>query len=215
MVGRPAVRAAAVVLLCACAAPGGGRGSGLPPGALAVPLVRQATPYSCGAAATAAVLRYWKVFEGGESALYARLETTEKDGTDPRAMLRVAREFGLKAELAEGMGISDLRQRLGRGETVILDIQAWGEGDPTPGDYSDNWEDGHYVVLIGADEKNIYVMDPSISAAYGWFPLAELAARWHDYEDRNGTVWRNQGLGIAISGSQSLTAVPAPLERVK
>lgn len=206
---------AAAGLLCACAAPRAGRGTGLPPGTLPVPLVRQAASYSCGAAATAAVLRYWNVFEGGESALYARLETTEKDGTDPRAMLRVVREFGLQAELGEGMDITELRRRLGRGETVILDIQAWAEDDPTPGDYSDNWEDGHYVVLVGLDEVNAYVMDPSVSAAYGWFPLAELPVRWHDYEDRGGVVWRNQGLGIAVSGGQSLTAVPAPLERVR
>ena len=206
---------ALAAFLSGCASPLARRGTGLPPGTLPVPLVRQATTYSCGAAATAAVLRYWKVFDGGESALYARLETTEKDGTDPRAMQRVAREFGLKAELAEGMGIPELRRRLARGETVILDIQAWAEDDPTPGDYSDNWEDGHYVVLVGLDGANAYVMDPSVSAAYGWLPLTELPSRWHDYEDRSGVVWRNQGLGIAISGRESLTSVPGPLERVR
>lgn len=187
----------------------------LPAGALPLPLVRQATPYSCGAAAMQSVFMYWGVYDGGESGLYERLQTTEKDGTDPRRMAEAAREMGLDAELVEGMSVADLRARLARGETVVLDIQAWADADPTPDDWSDNTEDGHYVVLAGLDAENAYVMDPSVAGAYGWFPLSELATRWHDYEDRGGVLWRNKGLGLAVRGKSPSPSFPAPLRRVR
>ncbi|MBI3299670.1 MAG: C39 family peptidase [Elusimicrobia bacterium] len=210
---RAGLALAAACALSACA--GHRVGAGLPAGSLPVPLVRQATPYSCGAAAMSSVLRYWKVFDGGERSLYERLQTTEEDGTDPRSMVKVARELGLKAELAENLTVDDLRRHLAEGQTVILDVQAWADDDPTPGDYSDNWEDGHYVVLVGLDETKAYVMDPSIHGGYGWIPLDELPGRWHDYEDRDGTLWRYHGLGVAVSGADRLRSAPAPLERVR
>ncbi|TBR24538.1 M28 family peptidase [bacterium] len=207
-VGRTAVEAVA-------RAAGLAREPRLPEGRLAVPLVRQATSYSCGAAAVMAVLQYWGVYDGGESGLYPELGTTEKDGTDPRSMAKVLAARGLESSWREGMTEADLEGHLARGETVILDIQAWTEDDPTPEDYSDNWEDGHYVVLVGLDDTNVYVMDPSVSAGYGYFPRAELKARWRDYEDRGGTVWRNAGLGIVAKGKAVPAGFPAPLQRVR
>ena len=190
-------------------------GPSLPADALALPLVRQAAPYSCGAAAMQSVFLYWGVYDGGETGLYEMLGTRESDGTDPRQMAEAARGMGLRAELLEGMTVADLRARLAKGETVVLDIQAWSEGDPTPEDWTDNTEDGHYVVLAGMDALNAYVMDPSIAGAYGWFPLSELATRWHDYEDRGGVVWKNRGLGLAVSGGTPAPVFPAPARRVR
>lgn len=204
----------AALLAAACASGGAPR---LPHGHLPVPIVRQATSYSCGAAAMQAVFQYWGVYDGSESGLYERLGTTEDDGTDPRAMARVARELGLEAELKEGLSLEDLRAALGEGRTVVLDLQAWeAEDDPTPGDYRDNWEDGHYVVLVGMDRRFVYVMDPSLgTGGYGWMTIEELPSRWRDYEDRDGKLWRNERLGLIVSGERALGAFPAPLGKVE
>lgn len=210
-VGRVAVEAAAR----AAGEAGAPAEPKLPPGRLAVPLVRQATSYSCGAAAVLAVLQYWGSYDGGEGGLYAELGTTPEDGTDPRSMAKVLGEKGLETSWREGMTEADLEGHLARGETVIIDIQAWAEDDKTPDDYSDNWEDGHYVVLIGMDDTYLYVMDPSVSAGYGYFARSELKARWRDYEDRGGVVWRNSGLGIVSRGKARPAGFPAPLQRVR
>ena len=172
---------------------------GLPAGALAVPLVRQATSYSCGAAALQSVLAYWGAYDGGESGLYALLATTPKDGTDPVHLASGAVHFGLKAELREGMTLDELRRLLDSGDTVILDLQAWRVAGATVS-WQDDWEDGHYVVLVGMDAKNAYVMDPSTLGRYAWLPLTELEERWHDYEDRDGPIRRYLRLGIVIRG---------------
>lgn len=144
-----------------------------------IPDVRQGTGYSCGAAAFQAVLAYWGMAER-EDRLIARLETAPKRGTHPEDIVRVAREFGLEADLREGLEIDDLRAGLSRRATVIVNLQAWRESAERP--WTENWEDGHYMVLVGADEHNLYFEDPSLLGSRGFIPVPEFLDRWHDYE---------------------------------
>ncbi len=144
-----------------------------------LPDVRQGTGYSCGAAALQAVLAYWGTAER-EDRLIARLETAPERGTHPEDIVRVAREFGLEAELREGLEIEDLEAGLSRGDTVIVNLQAWRENNDLP--WTETWEDGHYMVLLGADEHNLYFEDPSLLGSRGFIPIPECLDRWHDYE---------------------------------
>ncbi len=179
----------------------------LPADHLRVPLIRQSTDYSCGAAALLSTLYYWKAFDGMESSLYPLLATTPADGTQPEKLAEGARSFGLDAALRENMSLEDLRASLRKGETVILDIQAW----RTPGStiaWSAAWEDGHYVVLVGMDKSRLYVMDPSTPASYAYLPLAEFLDRWHDYENRSGMRREYLHAGIVIRGKKSVRSYP-------
>jgi predicted double-glycine peptidase len=144
-----------------------------------VPDVRQSTGYSCGASALQAVLAYWGTSER-EDRLMARLHTTPEQGTSPDDIVRVAREFNLRAELKEGLEMADLEAALEEGQTVIVDLQAWRESADAP--WSQTWDDGHYVVLLGADAANLYFEDPSLLGARGSIPKREFLDRWHDYE---------------------------------
>jgi uncharacterized protein len=189
-------------------------GVALPANALAVPLVRQSTDYSCGAAALLAVLFYWQAFDGGESDLYEPLETSEDHGTEPRKIVEVAASFGLEAKLRTNLAIGDLRASLARGETVILDIQAWRDPERTPS-WKEAWDDGHYVVLVGMDTRHAYVMDPSSSAGYAYLPLDELVDRWRDYETRSGRRVEYVRAGMSILGKRHIRRVPGPLWRLE
>ncbi len=187
----------------------------LPPGALAVPLVYQSNDHTCGAAALASVLYYWSAFDGKEEDLYGHVDAltgarvsvparkdlrTSSSGTTPRRLEAVARAYGLDATFRRSLGVADLRAALARGATVILDLQAWADTS----DYANEWESGHYVVLVGLDERFVYVMDPLGSGGYAWLPVAELAPRWHDDD---GTPYH--GGAIVISGRSHLGAYPA------
>ena len=145
----------------------------------AVPDVRQSTGYTCGATALQAVLSYWGIDER-EDRLAARLHTTPEAGTHPLDILRVAREFGLAADLREGLDLVELERALAAGTTVIVDLQAWRERADIP--WSETWDDGHYMVLLAADAANLYFEDPSLLGARGAIPRAEFVERWHDYE---------------------------------
>ena len=144
-----------------------------------VPDVRQSTGYTCGAAALQAVLAYWGTSER-EDRLAARLHSMPEAGTHPLDILRVAREFGLAADLREGLELADLERALAEGASVIVDLQAWRERTGVP--WSETWDDGHYMVLLAMDAANLYFEDPSLLGARGVIPRAEFVERWHDYE---------------------------------
>jgi uncharacterized protein len=62
----------------------------------------------------------------------------------------------------------------------MVAIQAWLEKYP-PSDWSQHWEDGHWVIVIGLGDRLIYLEDPSLLGARGWLTHEEFLARWHDY----------------------------------
>ncbi len=185
----------------------------LPADALPVPLVRQATSYSCGAASLLAVLYYWQAFDGQESELYGPLHTTEADGTEPYNIEKVARDkYALDARYRTDVTVDDLHAALAAGQTVILDLQAWQDRRKP---WATDWDDGHYVVLVGFDDTNLFAMDPSAGAAYAYLPVDEFVTRWHDVETKNNTDRKLQHMAIFIGGTNHLPSYPAPLAEMR
>jgi predicted double-glycine peptidase len=177
-----------------------------PPRLAPVPLISQAHPWSCGAAALMAVLVYYGVFDEPESRLDAELGATPEDGTAVTRIVDEARRFGLEAEARPGLAIEDLRRELARGALIIAAVQAWPTETVT--DWRARWEDGHYVVVVGLSDDRVYVMDPSVRTGYAYLDRDEWLARWHDY-DRDGqrrVVWDR--LGIVIRGAKPLQRYP-------
>ncbi|MGD0783626.1 MAG: cysteine peptidase family C39 domain-containing protein [Candidatus Aminicenantales bacterium] len=146
-----------------------------------VPDVRQSTSYSCGTAALQAVLHYYGI-EEREDRLMKELKTNEKEGTSPEDILRVAKAHGLRAEMREGLGFEDLKSALDRGIPVIAAIQAWKGAKGSGPSWAENWEDGHYEIILGLDAASVYVEDPSLLGCRGIIPREEFLERWHDYE---------------------------------
>lgn len=147
----------------------------------AVPLVRQAYDYSCGPASLASCLYYWGVWSGREPELYPLLDT-DNDGTSGEAIMDCARSFGLEAIYRNNMSLGDLSVYLDAGYTCILSVQAWGNFDAET-DFSEVWEDGHYVVLVNLINDDVEFMDPSIPGRYGRISKNGFEARWHDWSD--------------------------------
>jgi len=178
-----------------------------------VPDVRQSTGYSCGAAALQAVLARWGTSER-EDRLIARLRSTPRNGTHPDDIVRVAREFGLRADLREGLGLEDLEAALARGTSVIVDLQAWRQKQDLP--WSETWDDGHYMVLLGMDERNLYFEDPSLLGSLGYVPRREFLERWHDYEGDPPLDAKDRTyLRMAIFIRGEAPSSRPPFERVK
>jgi predicted double-glycine peptidase len=190
----------------------------LPANHLPVPLIRQATDYSCGPASLLGVILYWQAGDMGESALYKLANTTETDGTTYLNLGNAASQYGkangLDVETRDHLTLNDLRLYLTKGTTVILNIQAWRSPKNEQIPWSLNWEDGHFVVLVAMDADFVYFMDPSASAAYGYMPLLELEDRWHDYDMVNGQKVVSDHVGIAIRGTNPMPTLLGPLIRI-
>ena len=178
-----------------------------PPRLLPVPLISQARPWSCGAAALMAALVYFGVFDEAESVLDSDLHVNPDEGTTVVSIVSEARRFGLKAAAHTELTLDDLAREISRGAVVIAAIQAW----PTDkiADWRTDWEDGHYVVVVGLSNDRVYVMDPSVRTGYAYLDRNEFLARWHDYDmdgDRR-VVWNR--LGIVIEGGKPIRRYPA------
>lgn len=181
----------------------------------AIPDVRQSTGYTCGVSALQAVLAYWGISER-EDRLAVRLRSTPENGTHPLDILRVAREFGLTAELREGLALADLEAALGSGTTVIVDLQAWRERTDAP--WTETWDDGHYMVLLAMDADALYFEDPSLLGSRGVIPRAEFVDRWHDYEGESpldASDRKYVHMAIFLKGVRSAPASPAAFEPVR
>ena len=148
-----------------------------------VPVVTQRADFSCGAAVTLALLRYWRPETYGaveERALYAPLETSDARGTEPEPMVEFLRRSGLEAAYRFGdVTVTDLERAVDAREPPIVDLQAWTDHEAP---YRETWDAGHYVVMVGYDDERLFFADPSTTTPHGYAFLAraELEERWHD-----------------------------------
>lgn len=170
---------------------------------LALPNVQQTTDFTCGAAVLEAVLAYYGE-ETYEADLARELGATPDDGVSPDAIVRVAKAHHLQADLRQGLAVDDLRRAVAGGIPVLLAVQAWPYMPRTH--FADDWDDGHYVVVVAVERDRIVFEDPSLLGSRGVLTRAELEDRWHDADGGR----RNFHLGIFFSGK---SPAPPPLRR--
>jgi ABC-type bacteriocin/lantibiotic exporter with double-glycine peptidase domain len=175
----------------------------LPANLVMVPLVQQVQDFSCGAAATLLLMRYWCVgaYDGAaESDLYAPLRTTQARGTEPEPIVDLFRRSGLHAEYRTGsVQVDDLERAVAAGEPPVVDLQAWSDHDAP---WRQTWDAGHYVVMVGYDTERLYFADPSRATprGYAFLNRTELDDRWHDLSGDHDTLVER--MTIFVRGSQ-------------
>jgi predicted double-glycine peptidase len=197
-VGRLATRAAAILVLALAA------GCASAHHLEGVPDVIASNSYSCGPAATQAVLMFYGIW--GHQDEYAKeLGTTPDAGTNPGAIVAFLKKKGLDAELKQDLSLDDLRRYVDDGVPVIIDFQAWHDWTATH-DYTAEWEDGHYGVLTGYDDHAFYIEDPSLLGTVGFVEADDLLARWHDSTTIDDRPVKFIHAGIVVRGKP----VPQP-----
>ena len=139
---------------------------------------RQITEYSCGASALQAVLRYWGK-NVDEDALMKLMGTNDEIGTYPADMVRGAQTLGLAAEFKENATLEDLEQFTGDGHPVIALGQVWRSQKDTPVSAADEWDSGHYIVVLAVDKDYVYFQDPYIRMGKGFVPRSTFREHWH------------------------------------
>lgn len=129
---------------------------------LAIPDVRQRTDYSCGAAATAAVLRYWHV---AAPRWLERLANPER-GMQPDTIYAVLSDAFGRPPLAGSIELHDLRHLTATGRPVLCPV---------------TWDTGHWVVVRGVTRSRVHYHCPINGP--GSDPIAEWLASWRDEPD--------------------------------
>jgi predicted double-glycine peptidase len=185
----------------------------LPSNVVHVPAVKQRTDYSCGAAATLALLRFWKGDEYArieEHDLFGVLETTPSNGTEPEPITEyLCKQAGLEATYLHGdVTLAHLERAVDAGHPPLVDLQAWRD---TEQPWSEVWDAGHYCILVGHDAEHLFFMDPSVltHGAYAYIPRGELNERWHDLAGPDNR--RLERMTVFVHGSQPRWAPVGPL----
>lgn len=142
-----------------------------------VPITRQATDYTCGVAAVQSVVGYYGE-DFREHILAQEMRSNCAQGTDYKNIARFGRRHGYSVKVNKNITLDVLKKIIDSGTPPICLIQAW--TDHKANNYATDWDDGHYVVAIGYDAKNIYFMDPSTLGNYTFIPTDEFLKRWHD-----------------------------------
>jgi predicted double-glycine peptidase len=167
---------------------------------LAVPNVRQATDYTCGVAALQAVLAYYGI-QTREDLLAREVGADPNKGVNPPAIVRAARARGLTAELRQGMTLGEIAALVHAGSPVLVALQAW--SDNPRSSYREDWDNGHYAIIVAVDENTVVFEDPSVLGSRAVLSRREFDIRWHD---RDGTR-RYVHMGIIFGGR---TPAPPP-----
>ena len=168
----------------------------LPANLIRLPLTRQATSYTCGVSALQSVLAYFGE-EWREDDLSRRLKANYHDGTAYARIAQFARKRGYSVDIYKDMTIADLCALMDKHLPVICLLQAWSE---QPVAYSKTWSEGHYVVAVGYDTKNIYFTDPSTLGNYAYIPEREFVDRWHDTDGKE----KLKHFGMVVSKEKPL-----------
>lgn len=167
-----------------------------------LPDVRQGTSYTCGTASLMSLMAYWgwRGNDPNEKDLAKELGTSWKNGTEPGEIVRMGRKLGLRVSKEAHLTLDDLAREVKAGHPVMVAYQAYAdEAGPFPHKkpWRDDWNDGHWSLVIGIDEHNVYLEDPSMLGKRGFIPRAEFLERWHDTDRGNRPVYHQLGLVFA------------------
>ena len=139
---------------------------------------RQMTEYSCGASALQSVLSHWGR-EIEEEALMRLLGTNPEVGTFPADMVRGARALGFDAVSKENATLEEVERFTASGHPVIALAQLWRSEKDTTESAADEWDCGHYIVVLAVDADYVYFQDPYIRMGKGFVPRSAFDEHWH------------------------------------
>jgi|RhiMetdeSRZDD1v2_1073273.scaffolds.fasta_scaffold629805_1 predicted double-glycine peptidase len=139
---------------------------------------RQSTEYSCGASALQAVLSYWGR-QVDETDLIKLMHTNSEVGTYPEDIVRGARSLGFDAEMKDHLTLDEVQRFTAGGDPVIALSQVWRSHKQGASSVADEWDSGHYIVVLGVDEDYVYFQDPYVRMSKAFVPRKSFEDHWH------------------------------------
>lgn len=126
-------------------------------GLIEVPDVRQPDHYSCGAAASMSVGKWFGVGPDTVQQWKVKLWTDVEESTHPKSIVECLRGLGLQVEAFQHGNLQTLQDYLEEGRPVIVCVQDYGPAVPGRARFAY----GHYLVVIGRDMGYVFCQDPS------------------------------------------------------
>jgi len=148
-----------------------------------IPSGRQTFDFDCGAKALQLVMAYYGL-DIREDELFKELKP-DQHGVPVNNLIATAEKYGFEVVASSGVSLETVKDYVDQDQPVIVLVQAWAERYMTLEDWRQDYDDGHYVIVIGHSGGIIVFEDPS-SFRKTWLMEEEFLARWHDLDPRTG-----------------------------
>lgn len=132
----------------------------------------------CGPASLKIVLDYYGV-EKSEQELAQLCGTKEDLGTDDQSIKKAAEDLDFKVEIKNNSSFDDIEKWLDKEVPVIVNWFTRGRTDYADEDVAD----GHYSVVCGLDDENIYLQDPE-TGGMRKMDKEDFMTVWFDFTGR-------------------------------
>jgi ABC-type bacteriocin/lantibiotic exporter with double-glycine peptidase domain len=144
---------------------------------LDVPLINQGDNYSCATTSLAMVMAYYdpkgyQDFKYGKQAVFdasgsSVFDITKRCGNDMEGLKRAAKHFGFhKNEFATGLSMDHVKYLVSKNIPVIINIKNF------------NGKSYHAVVVVGYNQKGLYLNDPGPGKKY-FKDRHAVETNWH------------------------------------
>ncbi len=154
--------------------------------------LRQTYDFDCGVKALQTLMAYYGV-EVREDTLLKELEADKHTGTRVDKMVVAARMRGFDVEAGQNWSLEDVKRYVSQDHPVIVLLQAWADEYKSMDDWRNNFEDGHYAIVMGYNRNVLFFEDPA-SFHRTWLKENEFLARWHDKDPATGETVNRFGM---------------------
>ena len=120
------------------------------------------------------------------------LHTNSEIGTNPEDIASGARSLGFDAEVIGNLTLDQVERFTADGNPVIALAQVWRSDRDADRPVEDEWDSGHYVVVLGVDRDYVYFQDPFIHMSKALLPRKTFEDHWHQV--MGGDLERNPKL---------------------
>jgi len=164
---------------------------------------RQVFDFDCGAQALQMVLAYYGVEIRGDELMKAL--GTGKDGTPVANMIAFSQSRGFKVHAGSGWTLGKVKRFVDEKHPVIVLLQAWADRYMTLEDWRNDYDDGHYAIVIGHAKGVLLFEDPG-SFRRTWLRESEFLARWHDRDP--STKEKLEHFAMVLLGKEPVERTP-------
>lgn len=137
----------------------------------------------CGPASLKMVLGYYGK-EVAEDEVAAMCKRTVELGTDAESIAKAAESYGFTAKIRNESSLQEIETLMQKKIPVIVNWFTSGRAD-----YGDSSvPDGHYSVVVGIDDQNVYLQDPEIGRLRT-LQREDFMRVWFDFKGRSIASW--------------------------
>ena len=96
-----------------------------------------------------------------------------------RDIVRGARSLGFEAEARENVTLDEVQQFTATGHPMIALAQVWRSEKDTAASVDDEWDTGHYIVVLGVDKDYVYFQYPFARMSKAFASRKAFEQHWH------------------------------------